>query len=117
MPNAQTPTTTLNDPIPGSTATDLFETLQHHKSRLIIKEVVEDYVGSSVFAKRVKDIELEMLESTETYKKVSDKVQNQINTTLNDRNLKNRNFLIVNSLSALAVLTAIISVIVAISKN
>jgi hypothetical protein len=43
---------------------------------------------ADVFRDKVKEIILETLESTETYKKVSDKVQTQINTTISDNSWK-----------------------------
>lgn len=115
MPD-RTTTTRLNDPVSGDRAEQLATDLQHQKSRLAIKDVVEEYIGSSSFADRIKTIQLEALESTVTYKKISDKVGNQIDSTLSDRNLKNRNFVIPNLISAGAVVVAIVAVIVAIYK-
>lgn len=109
--------TTLEHAISGDRAEQLANDLGHQKSRMVIKSVVEEYVGSSVFATRVKEIGLESLESTETYKKISDKVQGQIDTTLTDRNLKNRNFTISNIFSTVSILVAIGAVVVAIIKR
>jgi len=46
----------LNDAIPGDRAEQLASDLQHQKSRVAINSVVEDYVGSSNFEKRIVEI-------------------------------------------------------------
>lgn len=114
------PTTTLNDAIPGDRAEQLASDLQHNKSRLVIKDVVEEYVSSSTFANRVKKIQGEHLESTETYKKISDKVQTQIDSTLNDRHLKSRNFIfpiVVSVISAAGTIAAVIVAVIALMNG
>jgi|GEM_PF-3544868 len=109
-------TTRLNDAISGDRAEQLATDLQHQKSRLAIQDVVKEYINSSVFAGRIKEIMCEALESTETYKKISDKVGSQIDKTLNDRNLKNRNFIIPNIIAAGAVVVSLVAILVAYFK-
>lgn len=46
----------LNDAIPGDRAEQLASDLLHQKSRVAINSVVEDYVGSSDFEKRIIEI-------------------------------------------------------------
>jgi hypothetical protein len=108
-----TRTTLLEHAVSGDRAEQLANDLGHQKSRMVIKSVVEEYVGSSQFAQRVKAIQLEMLESTETYKKIDGKVQSQIDATLNARNLKNRNFIVPNIIAGISVIVALGAVIVA----
>ena len=114
MPN--TPTTRLDNAISGDRAEQLASDLGHQKSRLAIQDVVAEYVASTVFAERVKKIQLESLESTVTYKKISDKVQTQIETTLSTKGVKNRNFVIPMIISSVAALAAIAAVVVTIVK-
>jgi hypothetical protein len=109
-------TTLLDQAISGDRAEQLANDLGHQKSRLAIKTVVEEVVASSAFATRVKEIQLESLESTETYKKISDKVHSQVDTMLNNRNLKNRNFVITNVISGVAAVGAVAAVLVAVFK-
>lgn len=73
---------TLNDPISGDRAEQLASDLQHQKSRLVIKEVVEDYVGSSIFATRIKEIVIEHTESVPFMEKSQKYADQQINTRL-----------------------------------
>lgn len=99
----------LNDAISSDRAEQLAIDLGHQKSRMVIMEVVEEHIGSSKFENRVKEIQSTHLESTETYKKISDKVQTQIDKTLADRNIKSRNFWVQNILSAVALMVAILT--------
>lgn len=113
---ADNPVTQLDAPISGDRAEQLADDLQHHKSRVAIKTVVEEYVESAAFATRVKAIMLEALESTVTYEKISDKVGNQVGNILTQKGLKNRNFLWPLGISIVAALAAIGSLIVSIVK-
>lgn len=118
MPEDTQQRATLDSAISGDRGSNLARDLKHHDSRMAIKDVVTEHIASSVFADRVKAIQLELLESTETYKKIDDKVQNQINTTLSDRGLKNRNFIIptvIASISALGTVAAVVVAIIALS--
>jgi len=85
-------TTRLDAPISGASGGQLARDLRHYDSRLAIKEVVVEHVASTDFADRVKKIQNESLKSTATYGNFSDQVQTQIDNTLSDRNLKNKNF-------------------------
>lgn len=105
---------TFDSAISGDTAGRFTHELKNHDSRMVIKDVVSEYIASSAFATRVKEIQLEALESTETYKKLSDKVGNQIDKTLNDRNLKTKNFVIPLIFSIISAIAAVAAVIVAI---
>ena len=82
MAQRTNPITTLNDPIPGSRAEELLDVLQHNKSRLIIKEVVEEYVGSSIFAQRIKEIVIEHTESVPFMEKTQGYADQQIDKRL-----------------------------------
>jgi hypothetical protein len=83
MPKSN-PTTTLNDAIPGSLANDFMDSLQHQRSRLVIKEVVQECIDSSVFADRVENILLHALESDSARQKlqkwVTGIVQSEVTT-------------------------------------
>lgn len=59
--------------------------LQHQKSRLVIKEVIEEYAGSSVFAKRVDGI---VTEHTGTVK-FMEKSQKYADSQIDKRLFKN----------------------------
>lgn len=114
-----TPNTRLNDPISGDRGEQLANDLQHHKSRLVIREVVEEYVGSSLFAERVKAIQLSALEADPARKKLKDWVVGVIQAHLADQGLKRRNFvwpLVISILSASGTIAAVIVAIVAL-KN
>jgi len=103
---------TLDTAISGDTAHHFLRELKNHDSRMVIKDVVTEHTSSSLFADRIKTIQLENLESTETYKKISDKVQNQIDKTLSDRGLKNRNFWLPFFVSAIGVAVAIAAIVI-----
>lgn len=102
----------FNDAISGDRAAQLASDLGHQKSRLVIQEVVKDYINSMDFEKKVKEIQRENLESTETYKKIEGKVQGQIDKTLADRGLKAKSFWVPLAVSIISVIIAAISVIV-----
>lgn len=78
------PTTTLNDAISGDRAEQLTNDLQHQKSRLAIKDVVQEHIDSSKFAGRVKEIMLEALEADPAREKLSEWVtgiaKSEVNT-------------------------------------
>ncbi len=97
MPNHQ-PTTTLNDAIPGSLAGDFLDSLQHQRSRMIIKDVVQEFVDSSAFAQSVESILLKALEADPARCKLkqwtTDIAQTQINTYASSKSEKNWNKII-----------------------
>lgn len=68
----------LNDAISGDRAEQLANDLQHQKSRLVIKDVVEEYVGSSIFADRVKEIVVEHTDSVPFMEKTQKYADQQI---------------------------------------
>lgn len=107
----------FNDAISGDRAAQLANDLGHQKSRLVIQEVVRDYINSTDFDRKVKDIQRENLESTETYKKIEDKVQSQIDKTLADRGLKAKNFWIPVVISVVSLIVTVMSIIVSILLN
>lgn len=113
MPDDHT-RTTLDSAISGEKASTLARELKNHEGRMAIKEVVSEYIASSHFADRVKSIQLESLESTETYKKISDKVQSQIDKTLSDRGLRTRNFIVPMIVASTGVVVAIVSIVVSV---
>lgn len=81
MPNPHT-SVTLNDPISGDRAEQFASDLQHQKSRLVIKNVVEEYVGSSLFATRVKEIVVEHTDTVPFMEKSQKYADKQIDTRL-----------------------------------
>lgn len=116
MSDDNTGKTILDTAISGNRGRTLAQDLRHHESRMAIKEVVDEHVGSALFSERIRDIQSQNLESTVTYEKISDKVQNQIDKTLSDRGLRNRNFYIPFIVSVVGVIVAVASVVVAIVK-
>lgn len=119
MPESS-PTTTLNDPIPGSRAEELFSALQHHKSRLIIKEVVQEYVDSSAFAEKVEHIQLRSLEADPARNKLKDWVIGVVKEYLAEQGLKRRNFiwpLAISIISAAGTIAAVVVAIIALQQN
>lgn len=78
----ETSTTRLNDAISGDRAQQLANDLQHQKSRLVIKEVVEESIGSSMFADRVKSIVVEHTGTVEFMKKSQEYADDQIDKRL-----------------------------------
>lgn len=114
-----TPNTRLNDPISGDRGEQLASDLQHHKSRIVIKEVVEEYIGSSKFAERVEDIQLKSLEADPARNKLKGWVVGVIQTHLTEQGLKRRNFmwpLAISILSAIGTIAAAIIASVALHK-
>lgn len=77
------PSTTLNDPISSDRAEQLANDLQHQKSRLAIKDVVQEHIDSSAFADRVKEIMLDALAADPARKKLTDWVTSIAKTEVN----------------------------------
>ena len=74
--------TILNDPISGDRAEQLANDLQHQKSRIVIKDVIDEYVGSSVFAKRVKEIVIDHTDTVPFMEKTQKYADQQIDKRL-----------------------------------
>jgi hypothetical protein len=119
---------TLNDAIPGDRAAQLATDLQHQKSRLVIKEVVEEVVNSTDFAKKIKDIQLESLEADPARNKLKEWIESLIEkeqtsdthkvrldlsikagveTELRERGLRNKTFWIPTIIASVAAIAAV----------
>jgi len=111
MPEPQ-PQVTLNDRISGDRAEQLANDLQHQKSRLVIKEVVQEQIGSTDFERTVETILQRSLERDTTQDKLKPWFTRSFNTAVSERGWQNKTFWIPVTISSVAVIVAIIAIFV-----
>lgn len=120
MPNEHS-TTTLNDAIPGSLATDFIDSLQHQRSRLVIKEVVQEFIDSSALAQRVQGIILDALEADPAREKLkqwtTDIAKTEVNNCVSSKRDKNWNHIIGIGGVIIGVVGVIVAIVALFVKN
>ena len=104
--------TTLNDRISGDRAEQLATDLGHQKSRLVIQEVVKEYVGSTEFERIVEDTIKRSLEMDSTQAKLQPWFTRSFDKAVSKRGWQNKTFWIPTIIASIAAIAAVVAIFV-----
>lgn len=109
-PDAPQQVTTLNDRISGDRAEQLATDLGHQKSRLVIQEVVKEYIGSTEFERTIEDTIKRSLEMDSTQSKLQPWFTRSFNTAASQRGWQNKTFWVPTIIALIAAIAAVVAI-------